>query len=324
MTQKLGIVGIGHVGNHVLTQAMNSELFAEIAVVDSREHLVTGQMLDQVHATGLPNQNNVTVHTNDYSELKDADIIIISATYVYPPGEIPGPRQELLEKNVPIFKDVTEKIMEQTTDAILLWISNPVDTAVYMCSEVFGYPREKVLGTGTLLDTSRLKYTLGNHYGVSPNSISAYMLGEHGFTALACLSRASIAGIPYSQLSEHFPDIEPLSLENVSQEIVDSAYYVFNNKSGVTEVAIAQSAITIARSILLDEKAIYPVASYAPEGTYGADQSLAISLPSVVGKSGVEKVFTVSLSEEEEKKMDISVNEILNSIQFGKQVAASE
>jgi len=324
MSQKLGIVGIGHVGNHVFTQAMNSELFAEIAVVDPRENLVTGQVLDQVHATGLHTQHNVTVHANDYSELKDADVIIISATYVYPTGETPGPRQELLEKNVPIFKDVTEKIMEQTTDAILIWISNPVDTAVYLCSEVYGYPREKVLGTGTLLDSSRLKYTLGKHYGVSPNSVSAYMIGEHGFTALACLSRASIAGIPYDQLSEYFSDIPPLSLEDVTKEVVNSAYDVFHNKVGVTEVAVGQSAITIARSVLLDEKAIYPVTSYVPTGSYGASESLALSTPSIIGKNGVEKTLFVTLSKEEDEKMEVSVKQILESIHIGKKIAGIE
>lgn len=322
MTQKLGIIGMGHVGNHVFTQAMNSELFAEIVVIDPREGLAVGQMLDQVHATGLHTQHNVTVHANDYSELKDADIIIISATYVYPPGETPGPRQELLEKNVPIFKDVTEKIMEHTTDAVLIWISNPVDTAVYMCSEVYGYPREKVLGTGTLLDSSRLKYTLGKHYGVSPNSVSAYMLGEHGFTALACLSHASIAGIPYNHLSEHFTNVEPLSAKDVEKEVVDSAYDVFNNKVGVTEVAIGQVAIAIARSVLLDEKAVYPVSSYVPAGTYDAAESLALSSPSIVGKNGVEKVMIVTLSKEENKKMQQSTKQILESIHIGKNVAA--
>lgn len=321
MGQKLGIIGVGHVGNHVFTQAMNSELFSDIVVIDSREEFVLGQMYDQVHATGLFSQNNISVAANDYSQLEDADVIIISATHVYPTGEIPVSRQELLEMNVPIFKDVTEKIMEYTTDALLIWITNPVDTAVYLCSEVFGYPREKVMGTGTLLDTSRLKYILGKHYGVSPNSVSAYMLGEHGFTALACLSRVSIAGIPYEDLSDYFPEIEPLTLEDVTKKVVDSAYDVFHNKGGVTEVAIAQSALTIARSILLDEKAIYTVSSVLPAGTYGAEETISVSLPSVIGKDGVEKTMEVSLPETEEKLMDISVREIMTSIQLGKKLS---
>ncbi len=320
MGQKLGIIGVGHVGNHVFTQAMNSELFSDIVVIDDREDLAVGQMYDQVHATGLFSQNNITVTANDYSQLEDADVIIISATHVYPPGEVPGPRQELLEKNVPIFKEVTEKIMEYTTEAFLIWISNPVDTALHLCAEVFGYPREKVIGTGTLLDSSRLKYILGKHYGVSPNSVSAYMLGEHGFTALACLSRASIAGIPYENLSEYFPEIEPLTLEEITKKVVDSAYDVFYNKAGVTEVAIAQAALTIARSILLDEKAVYPVSSVRPADTYGASESLSISLPSVVGKDGVEKTMEVTLSQGEEQLMAASVNQITASIQFAKKL----
>lgn len=320
MGQKLGIIGVGHVGNHVFTQAMNSELFSDIVVIDSRETLAVGQMQDQVHATGLFSQHNVGVTANDYSKLADADVIIISATHVYPAGETPDNRQELLEMNVPIFKEVTENIMEYTTDALLIWITNPVDTAVYLCSEVFGYPRENVLGTGTLLDTSRLKYILGNHYGVSPNSVSAYMLGEHGVTALACLSRTSIAGIPYEELSEHFTDVEPLTLEDVTKKVVDSAYDVFHYKSGVTEVAIAQAALTIARTILLDEKAIYPVSSVLPAGTYGAPETISISVPSVIGKNGVEKTLEVSLSEKEEQLMGLSVNEITRSIQLGKEL----
>lgn len=320
-TQKLGVIGVGHVGSHVFTQAMNSGLYGEIVAIDSRSDRLKGESLDQSHATGLSSRHNVKVHIGDYADLQDADVIIISATHVYPPGELPADRQALLENNVPIFKEIVENIKKYTTDAILIWISNPVDTAVYMTSEVFGYPREKVLGTGTLLDSARLRYTLGKHYDVAPQAVQAYMLGEHGFSAFAALSRATIAGIPYDDLESYFPEAETLSAADLTEKVVQSAYDVANNKLGVTDVAVAQSAVQLAHSILLDEKMIYPVSSVLAKGTYGLENDLAISVPTVVGRQGVVRVIDISLSEEEQKRMDNTIDKIQESVDLGKERA---
>lgn len=319
MGQKLGIIGLGHVGNHVFTQAMNTEMFSDIVVIDVCKELAEGQMYDQVHATGLYGQNNINVIANDYSALSDADVIIISATHVYENGKVPADRQELLKDNVSIFKEITESIMKYTKDAYLIWISNPVDTAVYLCSEVYGYPSEKVIGTGTLLDSSRLKYILAKRYNVSPSSVNAYMLGEHGYTSFACLSHTSIVGIAYEELYKYFPDVATLSLEKITKEVVDAAYIVFNKKAGVTETAIGQVAIRLARAILLDEKAVLPVSSVQSAATYGSNEKLAMSLPSIVGKDGVEKVLNISISEEEKEYMKNTINEIQKSIKLGKE-----
>ena len=314
-SQKLGIIGVGHVGEHVLAYASSSNLFGEIVVIDSREELAFGEALDQDHATGLLSRPNVNIYSsNDYNDLSDADVIIVSATHVYPNGEVPADRQQLLTNNASIIRSIMKNISEVTQEAIIIFITNPADTVIYMAANEFSYPKERMMSTGCMLDSARLRYIIGKHYGVDPKSVSGYMMGEHGYSAVPILSRVSVAGIPYDQLSEHFPDIEPLTADEVQEKVVQAAYEVFDNKFRVTNAAVAQSSIELARSILLDEHSIYPVSTPLFDGEYNTERPVAFSTPTVVTRQGWTKRFEVSLNEWETEKLNASAESIRASI----------
>lgn len=320
-SQKLAIVGVGHVGEHVLAYASSSDLFGDIVVIDTRENLAFGEALDQAHATGLLSRNNVSIRsTNDYNEVKDADVIIVSATHVYPYGEVPADRQELLTNNAQIIRSVMKNISAVTKEAIIIFITNPADTVVYMAATEFDYPAERVMSTGCMLDSARLRYVLGEHYQVDPKSVSGYMIGEHGYTAVPVLSRVSIAGIPYDELKDHFPEVQPLSPEKIQEKVVQAAYEVFNNKIGVTNAAVAQSAIELARSILLDEHSIYPISTPLLDGEYDTDQPVAFSTPTIVTRQGWTKRFQVQLNDWEKEKLAQSAQSIRASIDLAESI----
>ncbi|HBY89643.1 MAG: lactate/malate family dehydrogenase [Ruoffia tabacinasalis] len=314
-SQKLGIIGVGHVGEHVLAYASSSNLFGEIVVIDSREELAFGEALDQDHATGLLSRPNVNIYSsNAYNDLSDADVIIVSATHVYPKGEVPADRQQLITNNASIIRSIMKNISEVTQEAIIIFITNPADTVIYMAANEFSYPKERMMSTGCMLDSARLRYIIGKHYNVDPKSVNGYMMGEHGYSAVPILSRLSVAGIPYDQLSKHFPDIEPLTADEVQEKVVQAAYEVFDNKFGVTNAAVAQSSIELARAILLDEHSIYPISTPLLEGEYNTERPVAFSTPTVITRQGWTKRFEVPLNEWETEKLNVSAESIRASI----------
>lgn len=314
-SQKLGIIGVGHVGEHVLAYASSSNLFGEIVVIDSREELAFGEALDQDHATGLLSRPNVNIYSsNAYNDLSDADVIIVSATHVYPKGEVPADRQQLITNNASIIRSIMKNISEVTQEAIIIFITNPADTVIYMAANEFSYPKERMMSTGCMLDSARLRYIIGKHYNVDPKSVSGYMMGEHGYSAVPILSRLSVAGIPYDQLSKHFPDIKPLTADEVQEKVVQAAYEVFDNKFGVTNAAVAQSSIELARAILLDEHSIYPVSTPLLDGEYNTKRPVAFSTPTVITRQGWTKRFEVPLNEWETEKLNVSAESIRASI----------
>lgn len=321
-TIKLGIIGVGHVGASVLSEALQSALFSEIVVRDVREDIAFGETLDHAHATGLMNGANVTIKMGTYEDFKDVDIVIISATHVYPKGETPKERQDLLRNNAKIIRDIMRQLSQQTKEAVLIFITNPADTVVYMAATEFNYPEHLVIGTGCMLDSARLRYVLANHYKVDPKSVSGFMLAEHGMTAFPAVSHLSIGNLPYTEFAQHYPHIEPLQAEQIQKQVVQAAYDVFCAKSGVTNVAIAKAALDLARAVVLDEKTILPVSSLLTHGEYGSTEPIALTTPCLVGKDGIEKVFEMSLNEWETQKMAESMHCIRQSIQLAKQLLA--
>lgn len=316
-TQKLAIIGAGEVGEHVLAYAASSHLFGEIAVIDTRENLAYGKSLDQLHATGLLSRQNVNIYaTSDYQDVKDADVMIISATHVYPKDHTPADRQELMTNNASIIRDIMTNISQVTKDAILIFITNPADTVCYMAATEFDYPIERVMSTGCMLDSARLRHILGKHYGVDPKSVQGYMMGEHGYSAVPILSHVSIAGIPYDELEKHFPDKEKLSADQVKDLVVNAAYEVFNNNTGITNAAVAQSSIELARAILLDEHSIYPISTPLLNGEYSTEEAVAFSVPTVVTRKGWTKRFEIPLNEWETEKLALSAKSIRESIEL--------
>lgn len=318
--QKLGIIGAGHVGEHVIANAVKSELFGEIVVLDNREEIAFGEALDQAHATGQFSRVNVNVHEGTYDDMADADIIIVTASHHYAPDPVPEDRQVLLGNNAAIVREIMGNISSRTKEPVIIFITNPADTVVHIASTEFDYPINKIMGTGCMLDSSRLRYTVGRHYDVDPKSVSGYMMAEHGYTAFPALSRLTVSGIAFDELSDYFPDVEPLEPQDVKDNIVEAAYHVFRAKVGVTNAGVAQAGIDLARAVLLNERTVLPISTYMGEGTPYADNPVSYSTPTKVGRNGWEKQYFVTLNDWEQQKLDESLASIRANIELANEL----
>lgn len=309
---KLVVVGVGHVGSYVLADAMKLGLFAEIGLIDLDRNIAFGEALDQCHATALTYMSNVKVTSGGYEQCQDADIIICAAgpSILKDPDnpEAMPDRAHLSVHNAGVIREVMSGITQYTNSAVIILITNPLDTMVYIAENEFGYPRGKVFGTGTMLDSARLRKTIANIYSIDPKSVTAYMMGEHGLTAFPVLSKLNVAGIGYKELTSYYPEIAPLTAEEVRQEVVKAAYAVLNSK-GWTNAGVAQAAIVMAKCVVLDERSIYP-ASTTLRGEYGHDGDVAFSMPCLIGKEGIIRRFAPELDEWETNKLTESIEYI--------------
>lgn len=295
---KLVIVGVGHVGSYVLADAMKLGLFAEIAVIDKDKDVAYGEALDQEHATALTYMSNTSVHAGDYSECADADVIIITAgPSIISDGKGMPDRTQLAVTNAEVIREVMTGVTKYTKDAIIIIITNPLDTIVYIAENEFGYPKGRIIGTGTMLDSARLRKIIATNYDIDPKSVTAYMMGEHGHTAFPVLSRLSVQGFGENELDQVFQGKEPLNRDGIKKKVVKAAYDVFNGK-GWTNAGVAQAAVTLAKTIMLDERSVYPV-STTLHGQYGYDEDVALSMPCVIGRNGVEKQLEIALDPQE-------------------------
>lgn len=307
---KLVVVGVGHVGSYVLADAMKTGLFAEIGVIDILDNVAFGEALDQAQATALTYMNNVDVRSGGYEQCADADVIVIAAgPSVLPDPDDPDgePDRSLLTKtNCKVIREVMAGITRYTQEAIVILITNPLDTMVYIAENEFGYPKGRVFGTGTMLDSARLRKLVADTYCVDPKSVTGYMMGEHGSTAFPVLSHLSVGGIPFDQVSAYLKAKADISdPDTVKTKIVSAAYQVLNGK-GWTNAGVAQSAITMAKSVLLDERSIYP-ASTTLRGQYGHDGDVALSMPCIIGRDGIICQLAVELNAWEAQRLEESV-----------------
>jgi len=296
---KLAVVGVGHVGSYVLADAMKLGLFAEIAVIDADKDVAYGEALDQAHATALTYMSNTSVRAGDYSECADADVIICAAgpSMTKSEADKTPDRAKLAAINAEVIREVMAGITKYTKDAILIMITNPLDTMLYIAENEFGYTKGRVFGTGTMLDSARLRKVIADNYDIDPKSVTGYMMGEHGHTAFPVLSRLSVQGFGEKELDQVFKGKEPLSREGIKDQVVKAAFNVLNGK-GWTNAGIAQAAVTLAKAVLLDERSVYPV-STTLHGQYGYDGDVALSMPCIIGRNGVEQQLEIELDEQE-------------------------
>lgn len=307
---KLVVVGVGHVGSYVLADAMKTGLFAEIGVIDILQNVAFGEALDQAQATALTYMNHVTVTSGGYEQCADADVIIVAAgPSILPSTDEPKgePDRTLLTKaNCKVIRQVMAGITEYTKEAIVILITNPLDTMVYLAENEFGYPAGRVFGTGTMLDSARLRKLIADTCNVDPKSVTGFMMGEHGSTAFPVLSHVNVSGIPFQELDQYFDGAEALkSPDDVRARIITAAYEVFNGK-GWTNAGVAQAAVTMAKAVLLDENSVYP-ASATLRGQYGHDGDVALSMPCVIGREGILKQLPVRLNAWESRKLEESI-----------------
>ena len=304
--RKVAIIGCGFVGAASAFILMESGLFSEIVLLDSNKDKAEGEALDISH--GVPFAMPVKITAGEYQDISDASIIIVTAGAGQKPGET---RLDLVKKNVGIFKTIIPEIAKYNTEAILIIVANPVDILTYAAVKFSGFPENRVFGSGTVLDTARLKFLLGEHLQIDSRSVHAYIIGEHGDSEFAVWSSANISGVPLKRFCEmrgHFQHEE--ARQAIAESVKNSAYEIIKRK-GATYYGIAMSVKKICEAVVRDEKSVMPVSSIQ-HGEFGIN-NVALSLPVIVGKDGVEGIVPISLSNEEQNKLKESA-EILRKV----------
>ena len=293
-SRKVAVIGCGYVGAATAFALMQSGLFSEMVLIDVDHAKAQGEALDISH--GLPVASPMQIYAGDYEDVKDAAIIIITAGVNQKPGET---RLDLVHNNVRIMKSVIPSIMKYNSNGILLVVSNPVDILTYAALKISGLPENQVIGSGTVLDTSRIKIELGEELGVDSRSVHAFILGEHGDSEFAAFSSAMVAGIPLKQFCE-MRGKGDLRLAEISERVKHIAYDIIEKKQA-TYYGIAMSVKRICEAIVRDEKSILPISAMM-HGEYGLSD-VVLSMPAIVGEHGVEQILPVSLDKEEMKQL---------------------
>ena len=305
--QKCAVIGCGFVGASIAYSYAESGLFSEMVLLDVNHKKAEGEALDIGH--GLPFLAPMRIYAGDYPDLADARLIVIAAGANQKPGET---RLQLLSKNLQIFDSIVQNIVRYNKEAILLVVTNPVDLLTYYTWKQSGYPAARVIGSGTVLDTARLKYMIGRRLSVDPRNVHSFIIGEHGDSEVPVFSSANVSGIDlydFCRLSgmENYKE----TLQEMFEEVRDSAYRIIEGK-GATYYAIAQSVMRITRSILRDENSVLPVSTLV-ENHYGV-HDICLGVPAIVGSTGVKKVLDLPLDEHESEMVHRSAATIRRTL----------
>lgn len=301
--RKAAIIGCGFVGSSIAFALMQRGLFSELVLMDVDHARAEGEAMDLSH--GLAYTASMDIYAGDYSDIADCALVIITAGANQKQGET---RLDLIGKNVAILQNIIPQITATDFEGILLMVANPVDVLTYAARKISGYPENRVFGSGTVLDTARLKYLLGRHLDVDARSVHAVIIGEHGDSELPVWSGANVSGIElnhFCELRGHYD--HDTSMEQIYEDVRDSAYAIIERK-GATYYGIAMAVARIAESIVKNEGAVLPV-SVGLNGEYGLS-GLALSIPSVIGKSGIEKVLEIPLDTKEEQALRASAMQL--------------
>ena len=306
--RKVVMIGCGFVGSACCFSLMQSGLFSEMVLIDADKAKAEGEALDISH--GVPFSKPIKIYAGDYDDIKNASLIIISAGANQKPGET---RLDLVKKNISIFKLIIPEIKKRDYKGILLIVANPVDILTTVAIKLSGLPESRVIGSGTVLDTARLKYELGNHLNVDPRSVHAFIIGEHGDSEIAAWSSANVSGIPlhnFCEMRGHFNHEE--ATKKIAEDVKNSAYEIISRKKA-TYYGIAMAVKRICEAIARDEKSILPISSML-HGEHGIE-GISLSMPAIVGKDGVETLVPIQLNDEEVSKLRLSaktLQDILN------------
>lgn len=291
-SRRIAIVGAGAVGATLAYALMMRGHADEIVLIDIDRAKAEGEAMDLRH--GLPFVRPVDVHVGDYADCAGADIVVITAGAASRPGET---RLDLVNRNAGIFRQIIPEIVRFNSDGILLVVTNPVDVLTYLTLKLAGRPAHRVMGSGTVLDSARLRYLLAEHCGVDPRNVHAYIIGEHGDSEVPLWSLANMAG---ARLTDYcvvcHRDCEGIPRDEIFRQVRDAAYEVIKRK-GATYYAVGLSVAYIVESILRDQNSILPVSSLM-HGQYGLED-VCLSLPTVVGREGVVRVLELPLDEAE-------------------------
>ena len=281
--RKVSIIGAGFVGATTAFALMNSGVATEICLFDINMDKAMGEVMDLVHGTSFVKP--VNIYAGNIEETKDSDIVIITAGAAQKEGET---RLDLIEKNYNIFKGFIPQIAEASPNAILLVVSNPCDVLAYITYKLSGFPSERVIASGTVLDTSRLKYVIGKYLNVNNNNVHAYVLGEHGDSEVVSWSTASIAGESFDEYAKKFNLEWDKEVKAVIESDVKNAAYEIISRKNATYFAVALAVNRIVEAILRDENTILTV-SCLMQGEYGIDD-VYLAVPTILNSTGVVRI----------------------------------
>lgn len=308
MPRKVTIVGAGAVGSTFAYSLAQSGVADEIAILDLDANLAQGQVMDLAH--GLPYYPNIQFKVGSPADYSDAHVIVITAGSKQQPGES---RLALLQRNARIMESLMDEIAAQGSQAVVVIVSNPVDVLTYVAQQRVKWPRGRVIGSGTVLDSARFRYLLSQHCGVDVHNVHAYILGEHGDSEFAAWSMTHLAGIhfdEYCKLCQGCGDWEA-EKKAIEEAVRTSAYHIIGYK-GATWFAVGQALVRIASAIIRNEKSVLTVSTVL-DGEYGLRQ-VCLGVPAVVGQSGVEMVLEADLPPDEQAALERSAGVLQEAI----------
>jgi L-lactate dehydrogenase len=305
---RVAVVGVGNVGATFAYALLFSGMAAEIVLIDTNRARAEGEAMDLNHA--VPFTHPTRVWAGDYSDCRGAVVTVLAAGAGQKPGET---RLDLIKKNASIWREIVPKVADHNPHGILLIATNPVDVLTYAAWKLSGLPPERVIGSGTILDTSRFRYLLSQHFGVDARSVHAFIIGEHGDSEVPVWSSANIAGmrLPDFCKANGVPYDLP-AMEQIFLQTRDAAYRIIQGK-GATYYAVAAGLIRITQAILRDQKTVLSVSSLIHD--YHGLNDVCFSLPTLVDRGGVERVLRLELDETELKKLRYSAEILRKTIQ---------
>lgn len=306
--RKVVIVGAGAVGSTFAYALAQSGIVDEIALIDINRELAEGQVLDLIH--GQPFFRSIKIYRGEKKDYSNAQVIIITAGAKQRPGES---RLGLLQRNATIIGSIVDDITEQNSSGVIVVVSNPVDVLTYIACQKSGWPKERVIGSGTVLDSARFRSLLSRHCGVDVHNTHAYILGEHGDSEFAAWSMTHIAGMP---INDYCPicmkcDDWDKERDEIVEEVRKSAYHIIDYK-GATYYAIGMALVRIIEAIVRNQRSVLTVSTIL-DGEYGLSD-VCLSVPSVISTLGVERIVVANLTAEEQEALSKSASIIKNAI----------
>ena len=296
--KKVVIIGCGNVGMSYAYALLNQRTYVnELALIDLNQERVEGEVMDLNHCLAFsPSKMKIKVGT--YGDCQDASLIVIAAGVNQKPGET---RLELLKRNANIFQSIITEVMNNNFNGIFLVATNPVDIMTYLTQKYSGLPRKRVIGSGTTLDTARLRFLVGDKLKISPSNIHGYVIGEHGDSEFIPWSDVSVALQPIKDF------ITEQDMSEIQEEVKTAAYKIINAK-GATYYGIGMCLVRITNALLGDENTVMVVS------TYDEANDVYIGLPSVINKFGADRKINVELNEQETEKLLNSINVLKEAI----------
>ncbi|MFP7174689.1 L-lactate dehydrogenase [Priestia filamentosa] len=292
---RVALIGTGFVGSSYAFALVNQGIADELIMIDLNEQKAMGDVMDLNHGKAFA-PHPTHVRFGNYKDCKNVDLVVICAGANQKPGET---RLDLVEKNLRIFKNIVDNVMDSGFDGIFLVATNPVDILSYATWKFSGLPKERVIGSGTILDTARFRFLLGEYFNVAPKNVHAYIIGEHGDSELPVYSSADVGSIPVLKMIERNKEYKLEDLDELFINVRDAAYQIIESK-GATFYGIAMGLVRITKAILRNENSILTVSALL-EGEYN-EENVYIGVPAVINRDGIREIVELDLNKEEEEK----------------------